>query len=160
MKKMLLASFAACLLAVATISHGYAQADGSQPKPPSHREEIRGALLDARLAGFRAGLRLTTAQEANWSTFEATVRNIAKAREERLREMREQWRDADERPSPVERMRFVSNRLASRSADLKALADAATPLYASLDDEQKQIFGALFRQFLREGRRHHHHDEN
>ncbi|WP_158817659.1 Spy/CpxP family protein refolding chaperone [Methylocapsa sp. S129] len=113
-------------------------------------------MLDARLAGFKAGLKLNADQEKSWTPFETAVRDAAKARAERFREMRKQ-QDADEQPSPIDRMRMRSDRLAKGSVDLKALADAATPLYVSLDDGQKRDFGLLFREFLHHGR---HHDRD
>lgn len=45
-------------------------------------------------------------------------------------------------------MRRFSQRLGERSIELSALADATTPLYASLDDKQKLVFDATLRGFL------------
>jgi len=40
----------------------------------------------------------------------------------------------------IEQMREEAKFMSERSADRKALADAAQPLYASLDDQQKRRF--------------------
>jgi hypothetical protein len=40
----------------------------------------------------------------------------------------------------IEQMREEAKFMGERSADQKALADAAQPLYASLDDQQKRRF--------------------
>ena len=64
-------------------------------------------------------------------------------------------RDKDEqdaeRMSPVERLDRMADRLAQSGASLKKIADAAKPLYASLDDGQKRIFGYLSRELMMMG---------
>jgi LTXXQ motif family protein len=156
MKKLILACFAIALAASPLAVSAYAATDDQPERGGHHWMEERAALLDAHLAGFKAGLKLTPDQEKNWTPFEVAVRDAAKARAERFRAMRAQ-RDADERPSPIDRLRAASDRLAKGSADMKALADAAAPLYASLDDDQKRDFGVLFRDLVRHGRRHGRH---
>jgi hypothetical protein len=46
-------------------------------------------------------------------------------------------------------MRRFSQRMGERSTELFTLANAASPLYASLDDKQKFVFDATLRGFLR-----------
>jgi hypothetical protein len=61
--------------------------------------------------------------------------------------------DRAERPNDIELLRKMADDLTARGASLKKLADAAEPLYASLDDRQKHDL----LQFLRtdfEFRRH------
>jgi hypothetical protein len=159
MKKLLLVGSAAALLAGSAFVYN-AQAEGDAAPTEHHAQwgEIRAALLDARLAGFKAGLKLTADQERNWAGFESAVRAVAKNRAEAFQEMRERRADGGEWASPVDRLRFMSDRLAKRSADLKMLADATAPLYASLDDEQKRLFVPLSRQFFKHGRREHWRD--
>jgi hypothetical protein len=147
MKKLILASVAIVMLAGSPFAlNAYAANDPTAPAA-SPMMEARAALLDAHLAGLKAGLKLTADQERNWAAFEGAVRDIARSRAERrhaMREAREQWKESGARPSPIERMRMASDRLAKGSADLKMLADATSPLYSSLDDGQKRIFGVLF----------------
>ena len=50
------------------------------------------ALLDAKLAGLKAGLKLTPDQEKLWEPFEAAVRDAAKMRMEHMRAMMEGMR--------------------------------------------------------------------
>jgi hypothetical protein len=161
MKKLLLIGSVAALLSGSAFVYN-AQAEGDAAPTESHAQwgEIRAVLLDARLAGMKAGLKLTADQERNWPAFESAVRTIAKNRAEAFREMRERMGDGGEWSSPVERLRFISDRLAKRSADLKMLADATAPLFASLDDDQKRLFVPLSRQFLRGGRHGHRRDGN
>ena len=117
--------------------------------------EARGFMLDAHLAGMKAALQLTPDQEKNWAPFEAAVRDAAKARMEEMRAMREAMR-GPERPSPIEHMNMMADRLAKASADLKTISAAAKPLFDSLDETQKRHFGPLM-MTLREHRPHEGH---
>ncbi|MGO8799089.1 MAG: Spy/CpxP family protein refolding chaperone [Roseiarcus sp.] len=153
MRKFLLASVALAALA-STGSLGALAAEGDAPAPTaaelqSGREE-RAAMLEAHLAGLKAGLNLTAEQQKNWPAFEAAIREAARAREEARRQMRERMSDA-EPPSPIERMRLMSDRLNKISDELTKLADAGKPLYDSLTNEQKRIFGPLLREFVGRG---------
>jgi hypothetical protein len=155
MKKLILAGVAIATLTCSPLAlRSYAAAD--EPSEQGHHQamEARAALLDARLAGFKAALKLTPDQEKSWTLFENGVREGAKQRAEQFREMR-QRRDADEQPSPIDRLRMRSDRLAKGSTVMRALADAATPLYVSLDDGQKRDFGLLLHDLLRTARHHH-----
>ncbi len=96
-------------------------------------------MLDAHLAGMKAALKLTPDQEKNWAPFEAAVRDAAKARRDAMRAMREAMR-GDERPSPIEHMNTMADRLAKASTEIKAIAGAAKPLYDSLDDSAEAPF--------------------
>jgi hypothetical protein len=53
------------------------------------------------------------------------------------------------RPSPLDRLDALANRLTEVGAALKKVADIGKPLYASLDDQQKRIFGFLAREMMR-----------
>jgi len=146
MNKFIVGSFAAAALIGSALAVGaVAAAPGDQTSPANQTREWRGErgfMLDARLAGMKAALKLTPDQEKNWAPFEAAVRDAAKARWEEWRAMREAVK-ADHRPSPIERLNMMSDRLAKASTSLKTIADAAKPLYDSLDDTQKSHFGPL-----------------
>ena len=146
MRKVVLTSFAAAFLATLGVSHFALAAAGDPPPPPAMGSHMdHGFMLDAKLAGMKAALKLTADQEKLWTPFEAAVRDIAKANEEQWRKMRE-MRDAEkpgERPSPIEHMLMMSDHLTQGAAELKQVADAAKPLYDSLDDGQKHHFGPL-----------------
>ena len=51
-------------------------------------------------------------------------------------------------------MTQMSDRLAKASEEVKKIADAAKPLYDSLDDGQKAHFGPLVRMLHENGPRH------
>jgi hypothetical protein len=96
------------------------------------------AQVDARIARIKADLRLTAEQEKNWSAFESALRDIDKKQVDRQIAQRAE-RSAQKGPIDViELMRKDAEFMSARAVDQKALADAAQPLYASLDDQQKR----------------------
>lgn len=110
--------------------------------------EDRSALLDARLAGFKTGLKLTADQEKSWPALETAVRDIAKQRTDRMAKWREARGDKRERPDMIERMRLRAEMMNQRATTLKTLADAASPLYESLDASQKRRFNVMSRDMM------------
>jgi hypothetical protein len=116
---------------------------------PMLTPDQRAALIDARIAGLKAGLKLTPEQEKLWPAVEAALRERAKLRSERIErfiKMREQRRaDPSQRGDVIERMKQRADDMAQSAAAMKKLADAIDPLYKSLDDSQKQRFALLYR---------------
>jgi hypothetical protein len=178
MKQVLAATIA---LSLGGASLALAQGSG-QPGPGSQAPERGGArwhpsaedtaaFTDARIAGLKAGLKLTPEQEKNWPAVEAAMRDLAKdradrmkARMERMAALREARRDGDKAQSgsaqpgsdAIMRLRQGADAMTARAANLKKLADAAEPLYKSLDDGQKRRFGTLLRMGGRGGHAHWH----
>jgi hypothetical protein len=114
--------------------------------------EDRAAFLDARIAAVKAGLRLTAEQEKLWGPVESTVRELGKkwgdrfaARRDERQKRRAELRDGQTPPAfdPVERLKKRADVLAERAADMKRFADVAQPLYATLDEGQKNRLQAL-----------------
>jgi zinc resistance-associated protein len=91
------------------------------------------AFGDARIAAVHAGLKLTPEQEKNWPAVEAALRDMAKQRSERFAARA----SADKPADPIERLNLRADAMTQQGAALKKLADAAGPLYKSLDDGQK-----------------------
>ena len=165
MKKTIAAGTIALMLAGA----GVALAQSAPPRDGMRGQfsaEDTAAFTDARIAGLKAGLKLTADQEKNWPAVETALRDLAKQRAERInaraeRRMsrREMGRDnAAARPAPdaIARMREGADAMTARAAGLKKLADASEPLFKSLDDGQRHRFGALIRVGGRGGMEHHH----
>ena len=136
----------------------------SQAQPQERGEARRGpsaedvaAYTDARIAALKAGLKLTPDQEKNWPAVETAIRDIAKQRTDRLRAEREQRaerRNGGQQaaaPDAIARMRRIADNMEARGTALKKFADAAQPLYNSLDNSQKRRFAALVRMGVREG---------
>ena len=106
------------------------------------------AFTDARIAGLKAGLKLTAEQEKHWPAVETAIRDLAKERADRMKDRpdRREARRGDDNAQRRRRMRSTRLRqgadaMTTRAASLKKLADAAEPLYKSLDDGQKRRFG-------------------
>ncbi|MGF6306732.1 hypothetical protein ABIB82_000879 [Bradyrhizobium sp. i1.8.4] len=161
MKKVLLAGIAALTIAGSTAV--YAQ---HRPWFHGHTQmspEDRAAFLDARIAAVHAGLKLNADQEKLWPPVEAAVRDFAKMRLDRANaRMAAEKTDADkaERPDdPVARLRERADNMAATATSLKKIADAADPLYKTLDDNQKRRLAMLThmegRGFGAEGWRRH-----
>jgi hypothetical protein len=114
------------------------------------------ALLDAKLAGLKAGLKLTANEETLWGPFEAAVRDAAKMRMEHMRAMMDRMpgMEADERRSPVDHIEAMATHMSEAASALTKIADTAKPLYASLDESQKRVFGWLGRELLILGHDH------
>jgi hypothetical protein len=107
-----------------------------------------GAFADARIAALHAGLQLNADQEKSWPAFEQALRELSKLRLDRLAAARDQQQAQQSPASPIERLARRADAMTTRGAALKRLADAAAPLYQSLDDAQKHRFTMLAR-FMR-----------
>jgi zinc resistance-associated protein len=131
-------------LAIAGGSLAYAQQGPGGPGRAPHwrpsAEDIT-AFGDARIAAIHAGLKLTAEQEKNWPAVESALRDLAKQRSERFAARA----SADRPKDPIERLSLRAETMAQRGAALKKLADAAGPLYKSLDEGQKHRFVLLAR---------------
>jgi len=107
--------------------------------------EDRAAFVDARIAAVHAGLKLNADQERLWPPVEAAVRDFAKLRLDRAnaRMNAAPGGDAGTPDDPVARLRQRADDMGATSAALKKIADAADPLYKSLDDGQKRRLAVL-----------------
>lgn len=112
--------------------------------------EDRAAMLDARIAAVHAGLKLTPDQDKLWPPVEAAVRDFAKMRRDRMAARMSARGQADPQgpnqqapDDPVARLRQRAETMAANAAGLKRIADAADPLYKTLDDNQKRRLAML-----------------
>lgn len=157
MKKVILAGVAAVAIIGSTAVY-------AQHRHHHHRMSIedRAAFVDAKIAAVKAGLKLSPEQEKMWPPVEAAVRDFAKQRiamanaRASEREARRAEQDqkgsqdgkpaaADQTRDPMARLRDRADRMAETAAGLKKIADAADPLYKSLDDGQKRRLSMLTR---------------
>jgi hypothetical protein len=146
MKKSVIIAIAATALLAPALSAAVAAPPEQCGEKGGHcglSAEDRAALLDARIAAFKTGLKLTPAQEKHWPAVEAAIREQAKARAARWAEWREKRAHEPERHDAIEALAGRAKRLQERSAQVAALAEAAKPLYESLDDGQKHRFELL-----------------
>ncbi len=153
MKRTLLVALAALTLSASAFSLTAAGAESDQQPSRAERmrqmAEDRQTMLDAKLAGMKAGLQLTPDQEKLWAPFESAVKDAAKARMEAMGQMM-QAHEQGERMSPVDHLEAMADHMSRAAEDIKKIADAAKPLYAGLDDSQKHKFGMLGRMLMPE----------
>jgi hypothetical protein len=144
MKKFAIAGIAALAIAGSTAVY-------AQHRPWSHEHmrmspEDRAAFTDARIAAVKAGLKLTPDQEKLWPPVEAAVRDFAKLRIDRANARMNAERDSQDSQKPddlVARLRERADTMATSAAAMKRIADAADPLYKTLDDGQKRRLAIL-----------------
>src|ERR1700684_3381071 len=140
MKKVFLAGVAALAIAGSTVA--YAQNRQWFHEHMHFSPEDRAAFADARIASVHAGLKLTADQEKLWPPVETAVREFAKLRIDRanarMNAMRDDNRDRQTSDDPVARLRERAETMGTTAAALKKIADAADPLYKTLDDGQKR----------------------
>jgi hypothetical protein len=122
-----------------------APAAGGPPPRAQLSADDRAALVDARIAALKAGLKLTAEQEKLWPPVEKAIRDTAAHRQARMEAMRKQRAEHNAKPDVVERLRTGADRMTETAADLRRLADAVGPLNATLDDGQKRRLGILMK---------------
>jgi hypothetical protein len=108
--------------------------------------EDRAAFADARIAAVHAGLKLSADQEKLWPPVEAAVKDFAKLRIDRANARMNADKDdnSQQKPDdPVARLRERADNMATSAAAMKKIADAADPLYKTLDDGQKRRLALL-----------------
>jgi hypothetical protein len=150
MKRTLLCAVTALALSISAFDLTAAVAAGDQSAEATRKERMQHwaadheAMMDARLGGMKAALKLTPDQNPLWEAFENAVRGAGKARMDDMRQMMENR----ERMSPAERMEAMSGHMARRADELKTIAQTAKPLYGSLDETQKHKFELLGRDMM------------
>lgn len=97
------------------------------------------ANSDAYIERIKADLSLTPEQEKNWYAFSSAMHYLGHNGAERLN-LRIARAKRDPPDDIIEQMRNEAQFLVDRAADQRSVADAAEPLYSSLDEKQKQIF--------------------
>jgi LTXXQ motif family protein len=150
MKRTLVAALATTF--VATSAFAIAAEDNQQSSRAErmqHWTADRETMLDAKLAGMKAGLGLTADQEKLWGPFEAAVKDADKSRLDAMGEMM-RMRSQGERMSPIDHLEAMADHLSQGATNVKKIADAAKPLYDSLDESQKHKFGMLGRMLIPE----------
>jgi hypothetical protein len=94
---------------------------------------------DANIDRIKNELKLTPDQEKNWGAFSSAMHYLGHNGADRLN-LRIARAKRDPPDDIVEQMRNEAQFLVDRAQDQRNVADAAEPLYSSLDDKQKQTF--------------------
>jgi zinc resistance-associated protein len=130
---------------------------GRGPRMDAMSRDDMQAMVDARLAGAKAALKLTPEQERLWSPVDQAARTMATERMNRAeqhRAMREQRRQGNnaQRPDFMAQMERMTEFSSKNAENLKAATAAMKPLWATLDDRQKRILPRLLRPAGKEAR--------
>ena len=140
MWKTVLAGTTALAIAGATLAYAQPGPGGPGPRWRPSAEDI-SAYGDARIAAIHAGLKLNAEQEKSWPAVEAAIRDVIKQHTERFAARA----SADAPKDPVERLALRADAMVQSGTALKKLAEAAAPLYKSLDEGQKHRLITLAR---------------
>jgi hypothetical protein len=111
----------------------------TQQGAPQLTAEQVVANSDANIDRIKKELNLTPEQEKNWTGFNSAMHYLGHNGADRLN-LRIARAKRDPPDDIIEQMRNEAQFLNDRAVDQRNVADAAEPLYASLDDKQKQIF--------------------
>jgi hypothetical protein len=115
------------------------QAVLTQPGEPQLTAEQIVANSDANIERIKKELQLTPEQEKHWTGFNSAMHYLGHNGADRLN-LRIARAKRDPPDDIVEQMRNEAQFLNDRAVDQRNVADAAEPLFASLDDKQKAIF--------------------
>ena len=97
------------------------------------------ANSDANIERIKNELKLTPEQEKHWTGFNSAMHYLGHNGADRLN-LRIARAKRDPPDDIIEQMRNEAQFLNDRAVDQRSVADAAEPLFASLDDKQKQVF--------------------
>ena len=111
----------------------------TQPGAPQLTAEQMVANSDANIDRIKKELNLTPEQEKHWAGFNSAMHYLGHNGADRLN-LRIARAQRDPPDDIVEQMRNEAQFLNDRAVDQRNVADAAEPLFASLDDKQKQVF--------------------
>ncbi|MCA6120371.1 Spy/CpxP family protein refolding chaperone [Bradyrhizobium sp. WSM 1704] len=111
----------------------------TQPGAPQLTAEQIVANSDANIERIKKELNLTPEQEEHWAGFNSAMHYLGHNGADRLN-LRIARAQRDPPDDIIEQMRNEAQFLNDRAVDQRNVADAAEPLYASLDDKQKQVF--------------------
>lgn len=111
-------------------------------------------VTDNRIDIVKAALQLRPDQMQYWPAVEDAIRSRADGRRQRIENMMSHMEEGQFDRNFVQVLQNRAENLSERGAELKKLADAWQPLYATLDDAQKRrmrVLGVLILHRMREG---------
>jgi hypothetical protein len=123
----------------AKTAKGTKQAVLTQEGEPQLTAEQIVANSDANIERIKNELQLTPEQEKHWTGFNSAMHYLGHNGADRLN-LRIARAKRDPPDDIIEQMRNEAQFLNDRAVDQRGVADAAEPLFASLDDKQKSIF--------------------
>ena len=111
----------------------------TQTGAPTLTAEQIVANSDANIERIKKSLNLTPEQEKNWAGFNSAMHYLGHNGADRLN-LRIARAKRDPPDDIIEQMRNEAQFLNDRAVDQRNVADAAEPLFTSLDDNQKTTF--------------------
>ena len=150
-------------LAIAQMQDVPAKDDAQQHSQRAHHEKrafsMPGERVEAKLAYLKTALRITPEQQPQWDAFANTLRNQARAQDQRIQEWRAQrdQRDERQRPTAIHRLERRQKFYTIALENLQQRISAAKPLYAALTPEQQQIADEVLASHGGRGKFGHHH---
>ena len=111
----------------------------TQTSAPQITAEQIVANSDANIERIKKSLNLTPEQEKNWAGFNSAMHYLGHNGADRLN-LRIARAKRDPPDDIIEQMRNEAQFLNDRAVDQRNVADAAEPLFASLDAKQKTVF--------------------
>lgn len=111
----------------------------TQNGAPTLTAEQIVANSDANIERIKKSLNLTPEQEKNWAGFNSAMHYLGHNGADRLN-LRIARAKRDPPDDIIEQMRNEAQFLNDRAVDQRNVADAAEPLFTSLDDNQKTTF--------------------
>ena len=111
----------------------------TQPGAPQLTADQIVANSDSYIERIKTELNLTPDQEKHWYGFSSAMHYLGHNGAERLN-LRVARAKRDPPDDIIEQMRNEAQFLIDRASDQRNVADAAEPLFSSLDDKQKQVF--------------------
>jgi LTXXQ motif family protein len=111
----------------------------TQDGAPQLTAEQIVASSDANIERIKTELKLTPEQEKHWTGFNSAMHYLGHNGADRLN-LRIARAKRDPPDDIIEQMRNEAQFLNDRAVDQRNVADAAEPLFASLDDKQKALF--------------------
>jgi hypothetical protein len=105
--------------------------------------EDMSAFMDAHIAALKAGLKLSAEQERLWPPIEGAIRNLTGLHLTHMQAMRQTR--AMMASDPVGLLRGMADHMSQGADAMRKLADAAAPLYSTLDEGQKRRLQVLVR---------------
>jgi hypothetical protein len=111
----------------------------TQTGAPQLTAEQIVANSDANIERIKKQLNLTPEQEKHWAGFNSAMHYLGHNGADRLK-LRIARAQRDPPDDIIEQMRNEAQFLNDRAADQRNVADAAEPLFASLNEKQKAVF--------------------
>jgi hypothetical protein len=115
------------------------QAAAIQAAAPQQTAEQIVSNSDANIERIKKELNLTPEQEKHWAGFNSAMHYLGHNGADRLN-LRIARAKRDPPDDIIEQMRNEAQFLNDRAVDQRNVADAAEPLFASLNDKQKAVF--------------------